>query len=266
MVSTLTLIGFGEAGSNFARAAGWRENARGYDIRPDRAQAMADEGIFPAETNAAALAGARVILSLVTADQALVAAQQTAPHVAAGALYFDMNSVSPDSKLRAAKAIEAAGGRYVDAAIMAPVLPQCLAVPLLLAGRHAEAGQAALTALGFTDVRAIGGDAGRAASIKMIRSVMVKGIEALTLETMAAAHAADVADDVLASLGEGWADQTRYRLERMATHGIRRAAEMEEAAKTLAELGIDPVMTRGTIMLQRAAGTNPAAVHELRAA
>jgi 3-hydroxyisobutyrate dehydrogenase-like beta-hydroxyacid dehydrogenase len=94
----------------------------------------------------------------------------------------------------------------------------------------------------------------------MIRSVMVKGIEALTAEMMAAATAAGVTDEILASLDTSesaapWRERAAYNLERMTTHGARRAAEMEEAAKTLLALGVSPVMTRGTVYRQREAAT-----------
>ena len=131
-----------------------------------------------------------------------------------------------------------------------------MAVPLLLAGEAAADAETALRALGFTNIRTVGREVGRASAIKMIRSVMVKGIEALTDEMMAAAEAAGVTQEVLASLDASesrapWAEKAAYSQERMATHGARRAAEMEESAKTLASLGINPVMTRGTVIRQR---------------
>jgi 3-hydroxyisobutyrate dehydrogenase-like beta-hydroxyacid dehydrogenase len=147
--------------------------------------------------------------------------------------------------------IDAAGGRYVDVAVMAPVQPARLAVPLLLSGPYAVEGSSALANLGFTNLRVVTGDIGRASSIKMIRSIMVKGQEALTAEMMLAAEAAGVVDEVLGSLGDGWDAKAQYNLERMRTHGLRRAAEMEEVAKTLSSLGIDPLMTAGTIRRQR---------------
>lgn len=167
-----------------------------------------------------------------------------------------MNSVAPDTKRAAARAIEEAGGRYVDVAVLAPVEPARLAVPLLLSGKDAEEARAKLEARGFTNVRIVGSEIGRASAIKMIRSVMVKGIEALTAEMMLAADAAGVADEVLASLDVSertvlWGPRAAYNLERMATHGLRRAAEMEEAVKTLTALGVAPVMTQGTVLRQR---------------
>jgi len=253
----VALIGFGEAGESFARASGWQGETRAWDIKPERRAAMADAAVEAGADAAATLADRAFVLSLVTADQALAAARDYAPLLIAGALWCDMNSVAPDTKREAAAAIEAAGGRYVDVAVMAPV-DKGLAVPLLISGPHAIAAQPLLASLGFSNIRVVGEEVGRASAIKMIRSVMVKGLEALSSECAAAAEAAGVFDDVMASLdasekNASWADKVAYNRERMATHGARRAAEMEESARTLQGLGVEPGMTRGTIRLQREA-------------
>ena len=257
MAFRVALIGFGEAASTLVRAGQWGASACAFDIRPTRQAAMRTLGVVPSDSAAAAVAGAPLVLSLVTADQSLHAARRYAPHMTPGSLWCDMNSVAPDTKREAASAVAAAGACYVDAAILAPVNPAALRVPVLLSGAAADAMRAALADLGFTDVRVVGAEVGRASATKMIRSVMVKGIEALTAEMMQAAEAAGVTDDVLASLDasekvQSWAARAAYNLERMANHGLRRAAEMEEAANTLAALGVEPVMTHGTIRHQRA--------------
>ncbi len=244
MVAKVVLIGFGEAGRGFV--AGGLRAAAAYDIDPAKRDGLAADADL-----VSVLEGAGAVLSLVTADQAPVAAAGAAPHLAIDALYFDMNSVAPDTKRAAALAIEAGGGRYVDVAVMAPVEPARLAVPLLVSGPHAAAGAELLYALGFSNIRTLPGDVGRASSVKMIRSVMVKGIEALTAEMMLAGDAAGVTGDVLASLGSDWSSKAAYNIERMTTHGARRAEEMEEVAKTLIALGVDPVMTRGAVKRQR---------------
>ena len=254
MESVPALIGFGEAGSTFARAAGWP--ARAFDMDPARAAVMAECGVTACADRAEALAGASLVLCLVTADAALDAARECAPFLAPGALWCDMNSVAPETKRAAADVIEAAGAHYLDVAVLAPVDPARMAVPLLLAGAAAARGERLLSAAGFTHIRSVGGDVGRASAIKMIRSVMVKGIEALTAEMMLAAQAAGVTDEVLASLdaserAKPWAERADYNIERMTTHGLRRAAEMEESAKTLRSLGVEPVMTEGTVIRQR---------------
>ena len=262
MESTFAFIGFGEAGAAFASGA----QARAYDRKTDFAETrdakLADfraAGVTACLSDTEALDGATAVLSLVTADQALAAAEAAAPSLSPGTLWFDMNSVAPDTKRAAAVAIEAAGGRYVDVAIMSPVHPARLASPLLVAGPHADDGARALTAFGFGNVATVPGDVGAASSIKMIRSVLVKGLEALTAECFLAAEAAGVTDAVSASLdaswpGVSWAAKADYNLERMMAHGGRRAAEMEEVAKTLDALGTGAAMTRGTIERQRAIG------------
>ncbi|WEK41689.1 MAG: DUF1932 domain-containing protein [Candidatus Sphingomonas colombiensis] len=264
---TVTFIGLGEAAIAFAPPVrGAESGVRGYDRKLDdpetRAAKLADfaaAGVSPADSNAAAIDGAALILSLVTADQAPSAAEETSATIAPGALYCDMNSIAPDTKRAAAARIEAAGGRYVDVAVMAPVNPARHATPLLVSGPHAGDAAAALRELGFAKVSIADGPVGAASAIKMIRSVMVKGIEALSAECFLAAHAAGVADAVIASLdaswpGADWRARADYNLDRMLIHGLRRAAEMEEAVKTLDALGTGAAMTRGTVARQRAIG------------
>ncbi len=259
------LIGFGEAGRTFATAGGW-SGARVHDRltdRPDGNAAMraayALAGVAGCDRLADAVRDAPVILSLVTADQALAVATAAAAAIAPGALYCDMNSVAPETKRAAARLIDAAGGCYVDVAVMAPVDPARLSVPLLLSGAAAGAAQVALAALGFTRIDVVGHEVGRASSIKMIRSVMVKGMEALTAECALAAAAAGVSAEVFASLdasdrAKPWAARADYHLDRMMIHGLRRAAEMEEVTKTLDALGTGSAMTRATVLSQRAIG------------
>ena len=217
---------------------------------------MAADGVDGAASIVEALAGAPLVLSLVTAESALGVARDCAPMLSAGAIWCDMNSVAPETKREAAAWVEAAGGHYVDVAVLAPVYPARLAVPLLISGKAAAKAETLLRGAGFTNTRIVGDEVGRASAIKMIRSVMVKGIEALTAEMMLGAEAAGVAEEVIASLDASekslpWAERAEYNVERMVTHGLRRAAEMEEAAKTLASLGIEPVMTNGTVRRQR---------------
>jgi 3-hydroxyisobutyrate dehydrogenase-like beta-hydroxyacid dehydrogenase len=262
MENSLALIGFGEAAAAFCAVG-----QRAFDIKTDdqatREAKLADyraNGVVACDSAAAALAGASAVLSLVTADRALEAAMAGAPHLAPDTLWIDMNSVAPGTKKAAARAIEAAGGRYADAAVMAPVDPARRDVPILLSGPYAEAALRALAGAGFGDVHIVDGPVGAAAAIKMIRSVMVKGLEALTTECAMAAEAAGVRGEVFASLDaswraeQNWQDRAAYNLERMLRHGGRRAAEMEEAVKTLDALGVASEMSRATRESQREIG------------
>jgi len=265
MDGEIAFIGFGEAGQAFADELG--RPARAYDrktyVGPTRRAKLDDYvrlGVQGALTNQAAVEGAGLILSLVTADKALAAARETARGIERDALFCDMNSVAPQTKREAANAIEQAGAHYVDVAVMAPVHPAGRAVPLLVSGPQAERAAKALGAVGFGNVRVVAGGVGTASAIKMIRSVMVKGIEALTAECVLAAEAAGIRDEVVASLDASWpgADWTRradYNLDRMMVHGLRRAAEMEEVVRTLDALGTGSAMSRGTVERQRAIGS-----------
>ncbi len=258
-------IGFGEAGQ--AIAAGLREAGVGHisawDILfPQREggklrQAADASGVRCAISAADAAHGADMVVSAVTAASSVEAAQSVKPHLAARPFFLDINSVSPGRKQETAKLL-GNSARYVDVAVLAPIYPARHQTPMLLAGPHAEAIAPELAALGMR-VTVAGAEIGAAAAIKMVRSVMIKGIEALTLECFLAAARAGVIDEVAASMknnypGLDWSKIVPYNLERMASHGERRAAEMEEVADTLRELGIEPLMTSATVKRQREMG------------
>ncbi|MBE3638536.1 NAD(P)-dependent oxidoreductase [Mangrovicoccus algicola] len=270
--NALAFIGFGEAAQAFL--SGWALTDPGrvaaHDIKSDdetTREAMEARyraaGIAGAADPAAAVAGAETVFCLVTADAALAAARAAAPHLAAGAFWLDGNSCAPGTKRQAAEIIAGAGGRYVDMAVMAPVHPAGHRVPLLLSGPDAKAAAALLEGLGMRP-RIAGAEIGRASAIKMIRSVMIKGMEALTAECLLAARRAGVEDAVLDSLeasdpGRDWRGRSAYNLERMMVHGARRAAEMRESARTVAELGLGGGMAAATAEWQdRIAATGAA--------
>lgn len=265
MARQIAIIGFGEAAQAFVSAPSWSGAVSAYDKLTDdpatRTAKLTDYealGVQGARSLSDAIGSAGMIFSLVTADQALGVAM-AAINLQQGSLYCDMNSVSPATKQAAASAVEDRGARYVDVAIMSPVNPGGLSVPLLLSGPAAREAEQWLSEAGFQRVRVIGEHVGDASAVKMIRSVIVKGIEALTAEAMLAAAAAGVTDEVLASLDSSertvrWRERGDYNLERMIVHGIRRAEEMEEAVTTLKALGVDPALTRGTVRWQREIG------------
>ena len=261
---SVAVIGFGEAGSSLC--IGWnRPGVRSFDIKQNdpvlktaKCAEMHDRGVDSAEDIGAAVEGADLIFSTVTADQAFSAASSAAPWLKPGSFFFDLNSCAPSTKQKSASVIEVAGGRYVDIAVMATITPHYHRTPMLICGDHSTAALAALHALDMAP-KLVPGPVGRASTIKMVRSVLVKGIEALTAECFWAASKASVVDEVAASLDAsqtdtGWKQQAYYNAERMTTHGIRRAAEMREVQKTLIDLGITPDMTRGTIDRQQQFG------------
>ncbi|WP_420137380.1 DUF1932 domain-containing protein [Sphingomonas sp.] len=266
-MKALAFIGLGEAGIAFAtgldadhpRPRAIDLKTRDPALRSAKLIQAAQAGVDIHDSPEEALADAQAAICVVTADQALSAAHSYAGALEPDALWLDMNSVAPATKLAAAEVIEAAGARYVDVAVMSPVHPGGRATPLLVGGPHADSAIALLQHYGFPKVRKKDGPVGAASAIKMIRSVMIKGMEALTAECVIAAREAGVLDDVIASLDaspppKAWRERADYNLDRMLVHGLRRAAEMEEVVKTLETLGVEAALTRGTVTRQRALG------------
>jgi 3-hydroxyisobutyrate dehydrogenase-like beta-hydroxyacid dehydrogenase len=261
----ISFIGFGEAGQ--AIASGLREGGieqiAAWDILfPDASGAKlkgaADKaGVRIANSAADAIADTDVVISAVTAASSLEAARSVEPHLRNNPYYLDINSVSPGRKQDTEKLL-GDKVRYVDIAVIAPIHPLRHKTPLLVAGPHADAVGPLLDELEMK-FSIVAGGTGKAAAIKMIRSVMIKGLEALTLECFLAASRADLLEEVTKSLKNNyptldWTQIADYNIERMASHGERRAAEMEESAITLRELGLEPLMVESTVKRQREMG------------
>ena len=261
----ISFIGFGEAGQ--AIASGLREGGIEQIVAWDilfpvaegvKLKAAGEKmGVRLAHSAAGAVAQADMIISAVTAASSYEAAESVAPHLSGNPYYLDINSVSPGRKQATAKLLDGRA-RYIDVAVIAPIHPKRHRTPLLIAGSHAEAAAPLLQELDM-QLKVVGPETGAAAAIKMIRSVMIKGIEALTLECFLAAQRAGIVDAVADSMknnypGIDFKQVADYNIERMANHGERRAAEMEESCATLRELGLDPLMTECTVKRQREMG------------
>lgn len=279
----VSFIGFGEAGQ--AIASGLRESGieriAAWDILfpvPEGARLKAAGekfGVRLATSAADAVRDTDLVVSAVTAASSFEAARSVADHLAGNPYYLDINSVSPGRKQETAKLLDGRA-RYVDVAVIAPIHPARHKTPMLIAGPHAEAIAPMLSEMEMK-LTIVPGETGKAAAIKMIRSVMIKGMEALSLECFLAASRAGLLEEVTASLKNNYPtlDFTQiadYNIERMASHGERRAAEMEESAVTLRELGLDPLMVQATVARQREMGalgkndTVRATLHDGRAA
>jgi 3-hydroxyisobutyrate dehydrogenase-like beta-hydroxyacid dehydrogenase len=251
------LVGYGEVGRILAedlRTQGVAVSA--YDLKLDLGQGAAlrahaaAHGVQLAATHAELAASAEFIVSAVTASQAVPVAQACAPTLRRGCWFLDFNSASPGAKQRAARLVDAAGGRYVEAAVMTSIPPYRIKVPLLLGGAHAAALQPHLAALGF-DAKVTSTKLGVASATKMCRSVMIKGLEAMVIESFTAARAYGVEDAVLASLKEtfpgiDWEAQGAYLFQRVIEHGRRRSEEVREVAATVREVGLVPWSAEGT--------------------
>jgi len=253
-------IGFGEAGSTIARGlrSAGVERIFAYDIRTgdplirDRAR-QADTTLVDSSSDL--VEAATMVFSTVTSSAALDAAKQAAPFLHSRHTYADLNSVSPALKQDIEKVVNATGASFVEAAVMAPVQPYGHKVPMLLGGSGADAFAATMRRFGMRLEVLAGAKVGSAAAVKMCRSIVVKGIEALLLECVMAATKFEADDLVFASLKEtwpgiDWKKLADYTSGRVVVHGERRAREMEEVAETLHAIGIDPIMAEATARRQ----------------
>jgi 3-hydroxyisobutyrate dehydrogenase-like beta-hydroxyacid dehydrogenase len=222
-------------------------------------------GLTTSGSGPAAVARADLVVSAVTAAQCVPAAESVVPGLTVGTWFFDLNSSSPGHKQAAAAAIDAAGARYVEAALMSPIGPKRLLSPFLLGGPHAHEFASAAASFGIGDVTVVSDEIGRAAATKLCRSVVVKGLESLLTESLLAARVHGVEREVLDSLPNilppaDWEAVAGYFISRSVQHGKRRSEEMEEAAAMVAEAGIEPWMSAATVERQRWAAQFPQAV------
>jgi 3-hydroxyisobutyrate dehydrogenase-like beta-hydroxyacid dehydrogenase len=255
----IALVGFGEAGGILGHdLAGHGIDVSFFDIllrskkaRPAMLAKAAASGVQAKESLRECVRDAELVISAVTASSAVGVAKEAAPVLRTGQFFLDINSVSPATKRGEARHFEKSKGHFVEAAVMAPVPPQRLKVPMLLGGKRAAELALRLQATGM-NATAVSDQIGVASAIKMCRSVIIKGLEALAIESLFAARRYGAEDAVLASLDAtypamGWKDKLPdYLVSRVAEHGRRRAAEMREAALAVADVGIDPLLAEMT--------------------
>ena len=250
------LVGYGEVGKIFSAGLLGKPGVHqvsAWDLK------FADPATREAETGHAIQAGVCVqaslrslcessalVISAVTASNTLAVAREAAAHLRPSALFLDLNSASPGAKQQCAALIEAAGAHYVEAGVMTSVPPYGIKVPMMLGGTRAAELAQTLNAWGM-DAKAVSERIGVASATKMCRSVMIKGLEALVIESFTTARHYGVEDAMLATLAEtfpsiDWPRQGAYFFSRVAQHGKRRAEEMVEAANTVRESGFEPFM------------------------
>ena len=252
------LVGYGEVGRILAedlRARGVAVTA--WDLKlasPASAAPLRDHaaqhGVVLAASAAELTAGSDFLISAVTASQAVPVAADCAPAIRPGAFFLDFNSASPGAKQRAAALVDGAGGRYVEGAVMTSIPPYRIRVPLLLGGVSAAVLAPLLALLGF-DARVASARLGVASATKMCRSVVIKGLEAMVIESFTAARHHGVEDAVIASLvetfpGIDWEKQAAYFFQRVIEHGRRRSEEVREVAETVRDTGLTPWSASGT--------------------
>ncbi|MGA9598558.1 MAG: DUF1932 domain-containing protein [Acidimicrobiia bacterium] len=263
-IDGICILGFGEVGQILADDLGEMAGSklRTFDLlfendqsTPSRAVALRT-GVMACSSAAEAASETDLVISVVTASEATNAAQSVAGSLRPGSFYLDMNSVSPWTRRQTAATIAEWGGRFVEAAVMAPIAPRRITTPILLGGPHARAFSTSPAAAGFTGARVFSSDTGQASAVKMCRSVLIKGMEALLVESLTAARFYGVEEEVIASLGnvlplDDWEATAHYMISRSLQHGVRRAQEMREVAVTVAGAGLDPLMSEAAVGRQQ---------------
>jgi 3-hydroxyisobutyrate dehydrogenase-like beta-hydroxyacid dehydrogenase len=253
-------IGFGEAAFWIARGLRGRgiTDTVAYDLhaqtpaRGDIIQQRAREaGTRLLMTLCDTAAAADIVVSAVTASEARSVGEQAAAHIEPRQIYVDINSASPAAKQAIDRAVTARGARFVEAAVMSTVPPLGHEVPMLLCGSGAAAFADLMTPYGMR-LEVLDGVVGSASAIKMFRSVIIKGLEALMLECLLGAEQFGASERVFASVsasfpGLDWNQLAHYLIGRTAIHAERRVHEMEEVARTLADVGVEPIMASATV-------------------
>ncbi len=250
-------IGFGEAASCFSRHlsgqpslairvfCNGRTNSPPYSDKFIRfAQ---DAGARPVDSLAELCPASDVVFSAVVVANALEVAQQAAPFLKRGALYVDISASTPTRKKRIAAAVEAVGALYVDANLMGSVTIYGPTVALYCSGSGATL-FASLFAPRGLNIEVANDRAGDAAMVKMLRSVVTKGIEALVVEALTIATLHGVRSEALKGLC-GSMDKTKFSdfvdmcIRTDVLHAERRAVEMDEIASEISAMELEPIMT-----------------------
>ncbi|MCJ9427761.1 NAD(P)-dependent oxidoreductase [Kordiimonas marina] len=258
-MTAVALIGFGEVGQTLAEdflasgsvsVAAWDIKFPDADSIPSRALKRLS-GVKGCGSASDAVKDADIVISAVTAAETGTAAKSAVGHMLEGVWFADLNSASPETKRQAAVAVNGSGARYVETSVMSPIGPKRLQSPMLVSGDYAKAFVDVAHGVGMTGVSFFADTYGRASAAKMCRSVMVKGVEALITESLTAAHHYGVEDTVVKSLsdlfpGLDWQELSTYMMSRALIHGKRRAEEMREVAKTVADAGLEPLLSAAT--------------------
>lgn len=233
----VTVLGLGEAGG---RIAADLVRAGAAVVGFDPVTTSAPEGVRRADGAVEAVAEADLVLALTTAADARSAAASAHAGLRDGSVYADLNTAAPALKRELAALVTRAGARFADVALLGPVPAKGLATPALASGEGADAFAAVMQPLGMP-VEVVSDVPGDAATLKLVRSVFMKGLAAAVLESLQAADAAGrrewLEDEIAAVVGEPLL--TRL-VEGSHLHAARRVDEMEAACELLRELGVEP--------------------------
>jgi len=249
----VAVLGLGEAGGRLAAdLVSLGVDVRGYDP----SAVSAPGGVARTDDPMSAVSGATIVLALTTAETALAAAESAFPGLRPDAIYADLNTASPALKGEIAALVATAGARFADVALLGPVPGRGLATPAVASGPGAQAFADAFGPLGMP-VRVVSDRPGDAATLKLLRSVFMKGLAASVLESLHAAKAAGhrewLEGEIAGVIGEPLLERL---VEGSRRHALRRVDEMHAARELLLELGVEPrVVAASTVVLEELAAT-----------
>ena len=266
-MALIAFIGFGELGAALAERlghSGVHEMRAWTRERSDPASAAAlarrlrSAGVERCASLQEALRGADAVLCVVPGTASRALTKRSAAFLDEGALYVDLTATPVADKEVGAEVVGLAGGRFVDAAVLGTVAVPAVTVPIVASGRGAREWQELARCEGLS-VETLDGPAGRATQLKLLRSVYMKGRDALVVETLLAARRCGLEDRVIASI-EGAAERVPFAsladrvLRSLAIHAARRAAELRDSGDAVLATGVDPLLARaGAEVLRRVA-------------
>jgi 3-hydroxyisobutyrate dehydrogenase-like beta-hydroxyacid dehydrogenase len=241
----VAILGIGEAGGALACdliAKGVQ--VRGWDPEPRN---LPHELEFAA-SNPVAASSADIVLSVNWASVALEVATEVAPVLQPNQLYADLNTASPQLKRDIAAIIEKMGASFVDAALMEPVLPKGLGTQVYASGSGAELFAKKMTALAMP-VTYLDREAGIAATHKLVRSILYKGVAAVILECLEAAEALNMSEYARAQMLKIVNDEAM--IDRFVNgsikHARRRVHEMEAVVEMLNSIGVSAFTSQAAV-------------------
>jgi 3-hydroxyisobutyrate dehydrogenase len=188
-------------------------------------------------------------LSCVVGTASLSAARNCFAHIREGTTFADLTTADPAQIRVAASEAAVLGIQFVDVAIMGAIALSGARTPLLFAGDGAPAVQNLFNACGAKTRILNGGKPGDAAALKLLRSVFTKGMEALSVECLAAAERQNVRTalyDVLSDIDETpLRDFLEMLVRTHVLHAMRRLHEVEEAERQLRLSGLPSLVLPG---------------------
>ena len=246
VIVKVAVLGLGEAGTIFANdLAAMGVMVSGWDPLPKR---TLHKNVRFAASNGDAVQSADIIFSVNLSSVSETVAKEVLPVLTQQKIYLEMNTASPKKKISIDQILKPSKVKFVDLAIMAPVPPKGILTPMLAVGPGAKFFKEAMSPYQL-NIEVIEGEVGEAASRKLLRSIVYKGIAAVICEGVEAGKAfgleAYIREQISSIIG-GKDDLIDRFVEGSEMHAGRRMLEMEAVIEMLEEKGIKPFLSKAS--------------------